>query len=31
VASLGAWLALRAVFGRHEGQVKVWDKDINDN
>ncbi len=31
VASLGAWLGLRAVFGRHEGQVKVIDRDINDH
>jgi membrane protein implicated in regulation of membrane protease activity len=31
LASLGAWLGLRRVFGRHEGQVKVWQKDINDN
>ncbi len=30
VASLGAWFGLRAVFGRHEGQVKVWEKDVND-
>ncbi len=30
VASLAAWLVLRAVFGRHEGQVKVWDRDVND-
>ncbi len=31
VASLAAWYGLRAVFGKHEGQVKVWTKDINEN
>lgn len=31
VASLLAWLALRATMGIRKGQVKVWDKDINDN
>jgi membrane protein implicated in regulation of membrane protease activity len=30
VASLVAWFGLRAIFGRHEGQVKVWTKDVND-
>ncbi|MEP3348087.1 MAG: hypothetical protein ABJN34_16945 [Litoreibacter sp.] len=30
-ASLLVWLGLRHYFGRREGQVKVWDKDINDN
>lgn len=30
VLSLLAWLGLRRVLGRHEGQVKVWDRDIND-
>ncbi len=30
VASVGAWLVLRATMGVREGQVKVWDKDIND-
>jgi inner membrane protein len=30
LASLAAWYGLRAVFGKHEGQVKVWDKDVND-
>jgi inner membrane protein len=30
LASLGAWYALRALLGRHEGQVKIWDKDVND-
>ena len=29
--SLGAWFALRARFGRNEGQVKIWHKDVNDN
>jgi len=31
LASLGAWAALRAIFGRRHGQVKIWEKDINDN
>ena len=31
VASLGGWFLLRAVFGKHEGQVKVIDRDINEN
>jgi inner membrane protein len=30
VASVIAWLALRRVMGVREGQVKVWDRDIND-
>lgn len=29
-ASLAMWLGLRQIFGRRDGQVKVWDKDIND-
>ena len=29
--SLAAWFALRARFGRNEGQVKIWHKDVNDN
>ncbi len=31
VASLVAWLALRKVVGVRRGQVKVWDRDINDD
>lgn len=31
VASLVAWLILRRTMGVREGQVKVWDRDINDN
>lgn len=31
VLSLAAWIALRATLGVHQGQVKLWDKDINDN
>lgn len=31
VASLLAWLAARRIFGLREGQVKIWDRDINDN
>lgn len=30
-ASLIAWLALRRLVGVRRGQVKVWDRDINDN
>lgn len=29
--SLGAWLVLRRTMGLRAGQVKVWDRDINDN
>ena len=31
VMSVLAWLALRATMGVRDGQVKMWDKDINDN
>ncbi len=31
VLSVVAWLALRATIGVQAGQVKVWDKDVNDN
>jgi inner membrane protein len=31
VVSVLAWLVLRRVVGVREGQVKVWDRDINDN
>ncbi|WP_347311523.1 NfeD family protein [Defluviimonas sp. SAOS-178_SWC] len=31
VASLVAWLVLRRVVGVRHGQVKVWNRDINDN
>ncbi len=30
VVSLAAWYALRRTMGVRKGQVKVWDKDIND-
>lgn len=30
VVSLVSWIALRRVLGVRQGQVKVWDKDIND-
>lgn len=30
VLSLLAWLLLRQVFQMKTGQVKIWDKDIND-
>ncbi len=29
--SLASWIALRATLGVKTGQVKLWDKDINDN
>ena len=29
--SLVAYVVLRRVFGLRRGQVKVWDRDINDN
>lgn len=31
VASLLAWLVLRRVVGVRHGQVKIWDRDINEN
>ncbi|WP_395542660.1 NfeD family protein [Neotabrizicola sp. sgz301269] len=31
VLSLVAWLGLRASLGKRAGQVKTWDRDINDN
>ncbi len=31
VASVVAWFVLRQTMGVRQGQVKVWDKDINDN
>lgn len=30
VASVIAWVVLRKVMGVRKGQVKVWDRDIND-
>lgn len=30
VVSVVAWLGLRRIVGVREGQVKVWDRDIND-
>jgi inner membrane protein len=30
IASVVAWLVLRRTMGVREGQVKVWDRDIND-
>ncbi|MDB5658598.1 MAG: hypothetical protein JWS10_1213 [Cypionkella sp.] len=29
--SLASWIGLRATLGAQKGQVKLWDKDINDN
>ncbi len=31
VLSVLAWLALRRTVGVRSGQVKLWDRDINDN
>lgn len=31
ICSLVAWFALRRTMGVRAGQVKVWDRDINDN
>ncbi len=31
LSSLIAWLALRSLVGVRHGQVKIWDRDINDN
>lgn len=28
--SLAAYLAMRRIFGLRTGQVKIWDRDIND-
>lgn len=30
IASLAAWLILRKVVGVRRGQVKLWDRDVND-
>jgi len=30
LASLAAWAVLRRAFGVRQGQVKIWDRDIND-
>jgi len=31
IISLLAWLGMRHIFGVRKGQVKIWDKDINDD
>ena len=31
VLSVIAWLVLRRVMGVRQGQVKIWDRDINDS
>ncbi|MBD3677248.1 MAG: hypothetical protein HUJ27_02475 [Rhodobacteraceae bacterium] len=31
VLSLLGWIALRKILGVREGQVKVWDRDINED
>ena len=31
LASLLSWIALRRLMGVRKGQVKIWDRDINDN
>ena len=30
VTSVAAWLILRRTMGVRQGQVKIWDRDIND-
>jgi membrane protein implicated in regulation of membrane protease activity len=30
LVSLVAWIATRAVLGKRTGQVKIWDRDINE-
>ncbi len=30
VASLAAYLVIRKIFGLRTGQVKIWDRDINE-
>lgn len=31
LASLVAWVMLRRLLGVRKGQVRIWDRDINDN
>jgi inner membrane protein len=31
VVSVASWFVLRRTMGVREGQVKIWDRDINDN
>ncbi len=31
IMSVAAYVLLRAVFGLKHGQVKIWDRDINEN
>ncbi|MEO1046683.1 MAG: hypothetical protein AAFX04_14705, partial [Pseudomonadota bacterium] len=31
ICSLVAWLVLRKVLGVRQGQVKIWDRDINED
>jgi membrane protein implicated in regulation of membrane protease activity len=31
VVSMAAWYGMRSIFGVRKGQVKIWDKDINDD
>ncbi|MEL6642294.1 MAG: hypothetical protein AAFQ79_00050 [Pseudomonadota bacterium] len=31
ICSLIAWIALRKIVGVRKGQVKIWDRDINDD
>lgn len=31
LASALAWLAMRRLLGTRRGQVKIWDRDINEN
>lgn len=31
LASLISWIMLRRLMGVRKGQVKIWDRDVNDN
>ncbi|QFU09610.1 hypothetical protein PARPLA_00831 [Rhodobacteraceae bacterium THAF1] len=31
VLSLAAWIALRQLSGTRDGQIRLWDRDINDD
>lgn len=31
LVSLASWLVMRKLFSLRRGQVKIWDRDINDN
>lgn len=31
VASVISWLGLRKIFGSHQNEAKIWERDVNDN